>query len=326
MLESIINVIVDIHGINLIILITATFLIIFHYLLQQYKPAHAVFSILPAVKGPIQNIMPPFFQRHKPEYDPLDTEELNNDLKPYGFAYDPEQEIFFSIMEAWQRQHGYCKSYDLMSPFINLIFDSEPIYFDYDNRRWLIEFWKGQYGMTTGGEVGVYVSSKEEDRTKTPDLIIYDSVSNDELLPISFILKKNGYPIFTRSDTHWWVTGFKLGEFSKPSQLSMDITIEFKDEDMCKAFVSALKKTGYKDAEIQINNNLVSITFAKPHTRKPFTLTKIGVSYAQATNKRNCSIYNYMTRHYSNTLDKLNYIKQKYPILYKQMLNISRKF
>lgn len=326
MLESIINLITDIHGINQLILITATLLIMFHYLLQQYKPTHAIFSILPLVKDLNQNIMPIFLQRHKPEYDPLDTEELNNDLKPYGFAYDPKQEIFFSIMDAWQRQHGYCKSYDLMSPFINLIFDSEPIYFDYDNRRWLIEFWKGQYGMTTGGEVGVYVSAKEEDKSKKPDLIIYDSVSDDELFPISFILKKNDYPILTRSDTHWWVTGFKLGDFSKPSQLAMDITIELKDENMCKAFVDALKKTGYKDTEVQINNNLVSITFTKPYTRKPFTLTKIGVSYAQATNKRNCNIYNYMTRHYPNTLDKLNHIKQQYPLLYEQMLNISHRF
>lgn len=41
-----------------------------------------------------------------------------------------------------------------------MVFDALPIYFDYAGETWLIEFWKGQYGINTGGEVGVYHAGK----------------------------------------------------------------------------------------------------------------------------------------------------------------------
>mgnify|MGYP000621142798 CR=1 FL=1 len=29
-------------------------------------------------------------------------------------------------------------------------------YFDYQGKTWLLEFWKGQYGINTGAEIGIY--------------------------------------------------------------------------------------------------------------------------------------------------------------------------
>lgn len=69
--------------------------------------------------------------------------------------------------------------------------DCEPIYFQYDGRRWLIEFWKGQYGITTGAEVGVYVTDKKD--VDIPGIFsgtFYESISDNELLQIEYVLKK----------------------------------------------------------------------------------------------------------------------------------------
>ena len=44
--------------------------------------------------------------------DQEQLEELNKDLKLFGFAYDPSQDIFYSLNECWQRKFGYCRLYD----------------------------------------------------------------------------------------------------------------------------------------------------------------------------------------------------------------------
>ena len=78
-------------------------------------------------------------------------DKVNDALKNYGFYYDYRSDVVSSRIDAWQRNVGYCSLYDELTPSFNMIIDCEPIYFNYDNKRWLIEFWKGQYGMITGG-------------------------------------------------------------------------------------------------------------------------------------------------------------------------------
>ena len=54
---------------------------------------------------------------------------------------------------------------------------------------------------------------------------------------MSFILYKNGRKLFNRPCTkHWWLTGFKPGVKYWWDKLKMDITINFKDNEMAKAF------------------------------------------------------------------------------------------
>lgn len=58
----------------------------------------------------------------------------------------PEEEILVSTEDAWQRKYGYEALYDALAPHFNMIFDYYPVYFDYQGKTWLIEFWKGLYG------------------------------------------------------------------------------------------------------------------------------------------------------------------------------------
>ena len=69
--------------------------------------------------------------------------------------------------------------------------------------------------------------------------------------------------LFTRDDKHWWLAGFKLGEYSEPSELTMELNITLKDDIMCKAFVEGLKDVGYSErkGKLVINGNNVSFNF-----------------------------------------------------------------
>jgi hypothetical protein len=251
--------------------------------------------------------------------------ELNQEIKPFGFAYEPYQDIFYSLMYPWQRELGYCRLYDEASAALSMIIDCEPIRFEYNGKRWLIEFWKGQYGMNTGGEVGIYY-------TTGPDLNIpgvfngtfYYCVEDEDRINMSFVLKKDGNILFTRSGYHWWLTGFKLGEFSKPSQLSMDITLDLYDKQMANTFVAALKKAGYQDNEYTQRGNRVIVYFDKPHTTQPITRYGITEYIMQRNNEYLCNSYNLLTEEYTDTLDKLEILRNESPSMYNRAISIGR--
>ena len=195
-----------------------------------------------------------------------------------GFQYDTEQDIIFSRMDAWQREFGYAYAYDLAAPAtISAVIDCEPIFFRYDDKDWMIELWKGHYGLETGGEIGVYVRSRQwpvldatiGHRPHDPANAKFFECANDsERLEMSFTLNRDGTPLFRRGpEKHWWLTGFKWGVLSTPEQLTMDVEIVFPTAKMGKAFVAALEKSGYQDIHLSVRS--VRFTFAKPVSVQP---------------------------------------------------------
>jgi hypothetical protein len=206
-----------------------------------------------------------------------------------------------------------------------MIIDCEPIRFVYGGKRWLIEFWKGQYGMTSGGEVGIYY-------TDGPDLDIpgvfngtfYYCVKDEDRINMAFVLRKNNNLLFTRTGYHWWLTGFKLGEFSHPHELAMDITLDLYDRQMANVFAEALRKAGYKDNEYGIQGKRVYVRFSKPHTPQPLTRTSFTDFIMQRNNESMCESYNRLTESYTDTLDKLEIVRNESPNMYKQLLNIGK--
>lgn len=229
-----------------------------------------------------------------------------------GFDYDKEQGIFYSMIDAWQYDYGYCRFYDEFSAPLSIIFDCEPIYFNYNNKRWLIEFWKGQYGICTGAEVGVYASEKTiYNETMNSENIFYDKISPKEFLDISIVVKKNGQVIFKRKDKHWWLTGFILGEFSEPYELSVDINITLINEEMRNSFIQGLNYAGYDNKQIKIKENSVSICFDKPKTEQPYTNIKLLNNMMQRKNEDLCNVYNNITKQYKNYDEKINAVKKQ---------------
>ena len=249
-----------------------------------------------------------------------DTEEeklcaINSILSPFGFLFDIKQDIVISKNNSWQRELGYSDLYDLNAPFFNIVMDAEPIYFDYDNKHYRIEFWKGQYGITTGAEVGIYV---REYNSKIPKGI-YRSANDNERLEISFDLFKKCY-LFSRKDFSWWLTGFDVFKFSKPKDLKMSISIKFPNKEMQIAFVAGLLRAGYTENKIKIDCNEVSFNYCSPLNYKLNKHRKCIKLIAQFFNYINCSILMMLTKRYNRTIDKLDYIRYLAPGLYKLII------
>ena len=60
-------------------------------------------------------------------------------VRPFGYCYHDKYGFFSSTLDAWQREAGYTWFYDYMAPRFQMVFDSLPVYFDYNGRTWLIE-------------------------------------------------------------------------------------------------------------------------------------------------------------------------------------------
>jgi hypothetical protein len=205
-----------------------------------------------------------------------------------------------------------------------MIYDCEPIRFEYGGKRWLIELWKGQYGMTTGCEIGIYTT--KEGAFKPVDEILYDCASDEDILPMAFIVKKNNRVLFKRSAVHWWLTGFILGEFSEPYELSMDIAITFKDKAMLNSFAKALVELGYIDSEIKVLENAILFSFVKPHSPQPRADAELLSRFSQWRNKHFCIKYRRITRNSRDIYEAAAILKRKAPFLYGRILDMAKPF
>lgn len=249
-----------------------------------------------------------------------DVETLNEFLIPYGYAYDPHQDIFYTRIDAWQREMGYTRIYDEAAAPSSMIIDCEPIYFEYNNQRWMIEFWKGQYGMTTGFEIGVYHTDGLDLSDGYFNWTFYDCADDDNMLSMKFTLSKNNKIIMKREGIHWWLTGFKLGEFSQPWDLKANISISLKDLDMRNAFLLGLQRAGYRRGELSVTGKTVSLAYSQPKTPQPFTRIDQLDEITQKKNKLLCDRYNELTKDYNNSLDKIIALKEIAPHMLENIL------
>lgn len=252
------------------------------------------------------------------------NEELDGVFGIAGYDYDPKQDIFYSLVNPWQRQFGYCRLYDEALAPLGMIIDCEPITFECYGKRWMLEFWKGQYALNTGCEIGLYQEVTNLGIPGVLDGPFYKSVSNEDMMHMAFSLNKNGKELFNREDRHWWLNGFKMGEFSKPSELTMDIVIQFNDSEMCYAFVEALIKAGYPEEDIWKVGYRVYFTFDKPHSEQPITRTRFTDWIIQKWNALMCAEYRKTTEDYDNIEDKLEAIKKHKPGIFNKAVIVGK--
>lgn len=244
---------------------------------------------------------------------------LDGLAEPFGYAYEPLQDIFTTRKDAPQKLFGYTSVYDHSAPFFNMVFDYKTIYFDYDNRTWLIEMWKGQYGINSGCELGVYYADEIVPPEKYSSTLFRGAHDDDNLI-ISLKLNRHTCPReeFVKKlgqirARHWWPTIFKMGVFSKPEELFVNTSIRFKDYAMLRSFMrsftQALPSTFYK-----INGFTMYFTFSKSE-RKYSWFRKLIRHISLASCRLLCKWFNYLTRPFANTGDKLLYIYYHLPFL-----------
>ncbi|MGI6748166.1 MAG: DUF4474 domain-containing protein [Anaerovoracaceae bacterium] len=251
--------------------------------------------------------------------------EFEQLLSDAGYAYDPYQNIFYSKINAWQRKFGYCRLYDEAAAPSSMIIDTEPITFEYDGKKWLIQLWKGQYYLNTGAEIGIYLTDKPD--LSIPNLFcgtFYRCAGKADQLYMSYYLIKSGKVLYCRTGKHWWLTGFIPGEFSEPWELSMHVRIVFKDKEMCRSFIRGMKKVGYKERNIRSDGISVEFLFEKPHSPQPLTRTEETDWIIQRNNERVCKRFMEITGEYDNWPDKLKAIREKEPFLYEAVITLGK--
>ena len=160
-----------------------------------------------------------------------------------GFQFNKTGNYYYTNTDPWQRTLGYNELYDNGAAFVAIYIDTMRCKFRYDNKDWMIQFWKGQYGYVfVGHEIGVYY--KPVDRTAEH----YDCVSDEDSLYMEMNGMRNGEVQYHRDyGKYWWCTGFvpgKLKKFSDRSELQIDARITMKDKDMLTAFTGALEQNG----------------------------------------------------------------------------------
>lgn len=225
-----------------------------------------------------------------------------------GFIYETEQDIYVTKRDCLQRLFGYSRIYDWFSLTSCMIIDCEPITFEYGSHTYLIELWKGQYNVMTGCEVGVYRRSIGRRQ------LVWECVTDSEMLDIAYQLIRNGQHLFSRHSVGWWVTGFKPGVFSKPSELVIkDLSITFPNASMCQSFTTALTKLGYTwKLSDEISGTCVRFDFVTPKTPQPWSpiIRQIGLYITDGM----VACYNSVRQSSNNSPQTIDRILKECPI------------
>ena len=184
----------------------------------------------------------------------ITKEDLQAALTAAGYAYDQEQQVYYSTLQPWQRHFGFGDIYDDAAAYANMRYTTLKVDFEYDGLLWRLQWWKGQYGILEGAELGVYT----KDPNSTSDF--YDCADNDHLIDMSFEyyrtgsdFKKDKMHFYRHEEPHWWLTGFKVGYVANNNSSASVVVAKFKayDEDMADGIESGLRRLTDK------NNNRV---------------------------------------------------------------------
>lgn len=247
---------------------------------------------------------------------------LENLIEPFGCSYIPSQDIFSTRIDAWQRNFGYCHLYDEAAPYFNMVFDCLPIYFNYQGRTWMIELWKGQYGINSGCEIGVYYADRilEEEELEQE---LFQCADDENMLQLYFNLYLGGKNMAHLRKVHWWLTAFSMGCFLHPSALTMRASITLENDEMADAFTEGLIKAGFQSKDIRSCCHTVSFTFRE--SPKRYSLFKSFLRRtAQCMNHFWCRVYLWITRPFTLSADRLLYLYYYLPFAFRKMLRIRK--
>ena len=173
----------------------------------------------------------------------IDTpEERNEMLALAGYEYDPVQDVYYTSLNPWQRSMGFTDIYDTAAPLTNMYYLTLKADFVYKNLLWRLQWWKGQYGILEGAELGVYTKSPYDNSG------FYKCAEDDQLLTMtmdfyhSWADYQSGNRLFTRLEQeHWWLTGFKFGIVSAPKNCVVRATLYAYDDEMADGIEAALQ-------------------------------------------------------------------------------------
>lgn len=122
---------------------------------------------------------------------------------------------------------------------------------------------------------------------------------------------------------HWWLTGFNLGCFSQPSDLSLCVSVTFPSPEMTRAFVRGLLDSGYSQNDICRHYNTITFTFTDSAPVKG-VLRRIRRGFTQLLNRFWCKVYLSITKPFCLALDRTLYLYYYLPFAFRKTLRIHK--
>jgi hypothetical protein len=181
---------------------------------------------------------------------------VDQQVLSYQYSYIDDY-YYTNDKEAWQHDFGFGKIYDIVSPYILLEYDYIRVFFTYKDKDWMLQMWKGQYGMVFyGGEIGIYNRAHSDDGVN--EWTFYKCPKEKDWLGMEMTLWHEQLDgswkrEFTREyDKYWWCTGFKNGHVRQEEpcdELRLEGRITFKDEEMARLVTEGLKECGFGVSE-----------------------------------------------------------------------------
>ena len=175
-----------------------------------------------------------------------------------GFNCNYKEALVYAPINCWMRNFGFCFEYDLLCYSAPVYcYNTRRFHFEYNNKDYMIQMWKGNYLITNGGEVGVYYRDKGKYGT------FYNVVETEDQLDMSLqIWHGDDLLVNITEQNHWWVNGFKMGtRLYSPHSLTLKTTILMTDEEMLKAFTTAVDRNIWKDVTYTVDGLKVSLTW-----------------------------------------------------------------
>lgn len=189
--------------------------------------------------------------------DQSTQDTLKQILNTAGYGYDADNNIFYAQENAWQKAFGYSKLYDLFASFGQMIFDTVRFKFNFGEKSWMFQIWKGRYGATTGCEVGIYKKNKEY-----ADVDYWEGVGPEDYMGIEVNMYRYDKFYFHRGpEKHWWLTAFRLGDIVYSDGLNMQVMFELPDKIMTNRFEkSVMEQMNERDDLRYIRNGDTKLT------------------------------------------------------------------
>ena len=194
-----------------------------------------------------------------------------NIIKPDGsialsYSYSESGNYFYTDDDPWQRNFGFNRLYDIGAVFTVMYLDTFHVYYNHGGYDWMIQFWKGQYGLLfLGGEIGLYYKDPAKQTQH------FNCAEEDMEINMQMSVYREGYgELFTRPYApHWWTTAFvpgKLKKFSDRTELTMVAKLEFKSEEEREKFCKALEKITDVDGNRFRYSSSISLTRPEYYT------------------------------------------------------------
>lgn len=249
--------------------------------------------------------------------------KLNSLAEPFGYAYDEKKDIFYTVTDAWQRNFGYRKAYDEAALSTFMIIHCLPVYFDYDGKTWLMEFWKGEYGITAGCEVGLY----HADTILLPGQYgkaQFGAATDEEMMDMSVMLLQRMGEVFSFRMRHWWLACFAVGRPELPENLRTIYRLRFPDSEMKHAFLQGLFESGFSGKNVRSTSPNTVLLYHNLENALPF----IGVrqwqkKFVHAYNSMLCYLYEWYTRPFLAQRDRILFLYMQLPSALRHFLKRS---